>query len=789
MSSTHHSRGKTSRDEAAMAEDADRRHVRSPPAGSGAPDRPVREQLAVVAGVGAYDFRPLANAAADARVLGALLQQDFGFQLLPSGTALIDGDADLATLEGAILASLDQGNADSRWLFYFAGHGEVVEEKGFLLPADAREGDPTSYLALEWLVQQALASRCREILIVLDMCYAGRALMKPDVQPWIEPGESASRGTVQLLAAGGPQQVVLDGGGQGHSVFSRCLLEALEGWAGIHGDDGSVRFTPLREYLDVEVERRLEAIEMDSGQQQLLGITVRAGLKGSVKGDFRFQSRHPRLPPEIIEGIRAADSRVRRASLAALPAACEDWPEELPRRLGWNLPLAMRLALRGLPEGEIDGALTDEAPPSTEEDWRVRRQAARTLGELGEFGLEQEEAARNAASRAAEPLLHLALRDPDPAVRREAGKGLARALDEPGQLKTGDRLEKLRHGASRQLRRRLWRTRVALPVYRRQLAAALRGRAVLTRAGFAAGESWRWVVRHRWRRSLAISLVAIVLSLYLILGTSYYLSTDRFDNVVVRRGIPGFEALPWIGSAVVVTDHHAAELADRAAATEERLVGSWLLLEDSAFGWGRRLADRLGPAPAGLELWRLGDPEGALDRLRQGIAGGKGEPVRVAAYLAIQSPAMAGPAMELLLDALAADDATRQQALQALEILRQIRPEAVVSTLEALTSDLEDASRHELPVLLDAMGPRHRRSGPRRVGASPYDHSSRRSNRSPSRAPDGRDSAASAGRPPRALRGSPGRPRRPGAEVVPEPRRLPGAPRDPCSVPTPAARR
>ncbi len=682
----------------------ERRHGRSPSEEAETPDRSVSEQLAVVAGVSAYESRKLVNAAADARALGTLLQEDYEFRLLPSGGPLLDGDANLATLQGAIEASLEQGTPDSRWLFYFAGHGDVVDEKGFLQPADSREDVPESLLALEWLVERALGSRHAEILIVLDMCYAGRALMKPDVQPWLDAEEGDSRGTVQLLAAGGPGQTVLDGGGRGHSIFSRCLLDALEGEAGIHGEAGEVRFTPLLEHLDVAVERRLAAMGMDPGQQQLLGVTVRAGLKGTVKGDFRFQARGPRLPPGVVRGLRADDSRVRRESLAALSAACrarpEDWP--LPKRLEWNLPLATRLVLRGLPEGRIGDALADEEAASTEQDWQVRRQLAVTLGELGELGLEQVEAAREAAARAAEPLLHLALRDPDPAVRREAGKSLARALDPTGQLKTGRRLEGLRDGVSRGLRRRLWRARVALPVYRRQLATATHGRALLTLAGLVTGDGWRWVVRHTWRRSLAIASLSATALLYLVLGMSYYVSTDPVDNVVIRRGIPGFEILPGIGDAVVFTDHHATALADRAAATEERLVGSWLPLQDGAFNWGRRLADRLGAARAGLELWRLGDPDAALGRLREGIAGGDGTGVRIAAYLAIQSAAMADPVLELTIEALANED-TRAATLQALEILRQLRPEAAEAKLTALADGLEGASWHELPALLDAI--------------------------------------------------------------------------------------
>jgi hypothetical protein len=49
------------------------------------------------------------------------------------------------------------------------------------------------------------------------------------------------------------------------------LLDALQGWAGIHDSDGSIRFTCLLDYLVFEVPARLRERGMLSFRQQPVG--------------------------------------------------------------------------------------------------------------------------------------------------------------------------------------------------------------------------------------------------------------------------------------------------------------------------------------------------------------------------------------------------------------------------------------------------------------------------------------------------------------------------------------
>ena len=257
----------------------------------------------------------LLNAAGDAYAIADLLVGEFGFQLFPSGVALVDAAATAEGILSAIETSLVEVGSKGRWLFYFAGHGLVEDEKGFLLPTDARIGMSETYLDLGDLIQRCLASECEEALIVLDACYAGQVLLRPqDLSDLIPPGEAGNR-VRQVITSGNPYQPVLDAGGSRHSIFTQALLDALQGWAGIHRSDGSITFTRLLEHLGDEIPRRLQAIGLPATVQQPVG--------GNLTGnrwqyDFVFQPLAPRLSPEAVQGWQSGDTARRRENLERL---------------------------------------------------------------------------------------------------------------------------------------------------------------------------------------------------------------------------------------------------------------------------------------------------------------------------------------------------------------------------------------------------------------------------------------------------------------------------------------
>ena len=333
----------------------------------------IQNQQALVIGIGAYGagFNPLANAPHDAQAIADGLAREYGFTLLPSGSSMLDGQASRDAIRSAIETSLRQADAVTRWLFYFAGHGLVSAGQGYLLPVDAARDDPRTYLSLQWLLGECRQSACAEALIILDVCYGGRALVQPNDLSDLIPGENTGDRIRQLITSGNPDQPVLDIGGSGHSVFTQSLLEALQGWAGIHEGDSSIRFTRLLDHLVFEVPARLRALDMSAASQQPIGGNL---IGNRMKRDFVLTPTVPRLSPETVQGTRSDDPGHRGENLVHLVREAEAHAD---RRA-----LAVQLATHHLQREPSRLAVLITSSLNYEPATDVRAQAAFALGEL-----------------------------------------------------------------------------------------------------------------------------------------------------------------------------------------------------------------------------------------------------------------------------------------------------------------------------------------------------------------------------------------------------------------------
>jgi hypothetical protein len=374
----------------------------------------IEAQQALVLGIGAYSgkIRRLENAPHDARAVAELLVHDYGFALAPAGDPLLDECAGLATIRSTVHSSLAAAGPTTRWMFFFAGHGLVMDGQGFLLPGDAIPGDVSTYLPIQWLLDQCLGSGCGEALILLDACFGGRALVRSDQLTDYIPTQGSPDRVRQLITSGNPDQPVLDGGGFGHSIFAQALLEALQGWAGVHENDGSIRFSKLLDHLVFEIPARLRSQGMRATQQQPIGGNL---VGNQYQRDFVFQCNLPRLAPETIRGTRSEDPVRRRQDLDRLVKECQQVPELTPlavkvaslhleRTPDANSALLVTSTLRYEPVVEVraaaatalgglgDPSAVDALIEALGDDSTVCRAAAQALGQLG-------------AVRAAEPLL------------------------------------------------------------------------------------------------------------------------------------------------------------------------------------------------------------------------------------------------------------------------------------------------------------------------------------------------------------------------------------------------
>lgn len=120
---------------------------------------------------------------------------------------------------------------DGDVLLYFSGHGFLSKTGGMLCTSDATRNDWG--VPMQEIVNLALNSRARQILIVLDCCHAGD-FANPGVMntnSGVNP-LSTLRENMTVIAASRDTESAIEAGG--HGLFTVALVDALEGGAADH---------------------------------------------------------------------------------------------------------------------------------------------------------------------------------------------------------------------------------------------------------------------------------------------------------------------------------------------------------------------------------------------------------------------------------------------------------------------------------------------------------------------------------------------------------------------------
>lgn len=179
-------------------------------------------RVALVIGNADYIDMPLKNPRNDAIAMKQVLEQS-GFDVV---AAL---DADLDTMQNAMLDFVARLNRDSTALVFYAGHGMQANGRNYLLPVDAKiETERTlrfQSLELGDLLEELEASAARIKIVILDACRnnpferamrgSGRGLAAVD----------AARGTL-IAYATSPGATASDGEGD-NGLYTQSLLRAI----------------------------------------------------------------------------------------------------------------------------------------------------------------------------------------------------------------------------------------------------------------------------------------------------------------------------------------------------------------------------------------------------------------------------------------------------------------------------------------------------------------------------------------------------------------------------------
>lgn len=185
---------------------------------------------ALVIGNNNYQYlNKLQTAAGDAKAVGQLLQQTYGFKV----KLLLDAS------RNDILSAMNEYrrtlNNQTNLLIYYAGHGSVDDDnhEAYWLPVDAQADNNVNWISADDITADLRAMPARHILIVSDSCYSGALGQTRGADVAITPTEHAayllkvlSSKSRTLMASGG-KEPVSDAGGGDHSIFAEALLQGL----------------------------------------------------------------------------------------------------------------------------------------------------------------------------------------------------------------------------------------------------------------------------------------------------------------------------------------------------------------------------------------------------------------------------------------------------------------------------------------------------------------------------------------------------------------------------------
>lgn len=147
------------------------------------------------------------------------------------------------------------------FIFYYAGHGSMVDNKFFLIPTESLRLYDLAALQKEALEASMLQEKFKSIkalkqLIVMDACQSGGS-----VEILANRGAAEEKAIAQLsrsagihiMASAGSEQFATEFAELGHGLFTYVLIQALQGQADGAPHDGKVTIYELKSYLDDQV--------------------------------------------------------------------------------------------------------------------------------------------------------------------------------------------------------------------------------------------------------------------------------------------------------------------------------------------------------------------------------------------------------------------------------------------------------------------------------------------------------------------------------------------------------
>lgn len=147
------------------------------------------------------------------------------------------------------------------FIFYYAGHGSMVEDRFFFIPTESLRLYDVNALQREAIEGNVLQEKFKKIqalkqLIIMDACQSGGSVELLAVRGATEEKAIAqlSRSAgIHVMASAGSDQFATEFAELGHGIFTYLLIKGLSGEADGSPKDGKVTIYELKSYLDDQV--------------------------------------------------------------------------------------------------------------------------------------------------------------------------------------------------------------------------------------------------------------------------------------------------------------------------------------------------------------------------------------------------------------------------------------------------------------------------------------------------------------------------------------------------------
>jgi hypothetical protein len=179
--------------------------------------------------------------------------------------AVADADATAERVKEKIGEVLEQGDADTDVMLYFAGHGLSDKEGQLFLGLTETKADDLKATALGWSqISELLATATARVTVFLDTCHSGSAgHFMFSTNDAVASTLLKSSGSVTVLSASKGRQSSVEDSAEGGGVFTKALVDTITN-SGSDADlnmNGSIEVSEVYRRIKSQVARKTNSTQ------------------------------------------------------------------------------------------------------------------------------------------------------------------------------------------------------------------------------------------------------------------------------------------------------------------------------------------------------------------------------------------------------------------------------------------------------------------------------------------------------------------------------------------------